>query len=1052
VQVVTLFRVNTFKYIEILYDSMDVTSVGQSPKENVRPENCLFMVTYLIIGGLFCMNLFVGFVVDGFNNSRGATEIELQYARTIRQFSSFRPRYDRFSPPPFRFNARLRAFAESRGFQTFSASCVALNVIFLLMDHTSPTPEFEQFMLVQTWIFFLELALEVLLFLVAYGPGSFWDDAWKAFDLFVTISGGLGLLSGVAILTQGSKAFRLLRIIRLMRMLKPIRVILETLLNSLPQVFNILLLLFLVYSMFAVVAVQFFGTTRFGQRLGPTANFETYPYAMATIWQTIAGDEWFELMHDIKVEPPACTAVFAPGPNYDGPTYSFGDCGSAVIANPFFFAIILVTPAPYAPRIACQLASLTMAGGEQLGKQVLLTLFIGMILDNFSFILDQVHSKRPSFPLDRHKSLHFWGQVGTHEDSEWRNGASPEQMEDLAHCFKLFDGRKGTLSIFQLPALLASMPRPMGLRDHDASLDPCFIRRKRFEGEHRVDLEGRVRKIKATTMDLASAMMIRAELNVIVREQRRVEEIKRQMGWARYFTKVPGIDKGVLMSRVRGEHEVDHIEFEAYMMTIFHWRMPHKIPLAVKTRRYARLDEVIRVAQSLTVMSAFSRLRARRVRNTVLLSIRSRKERQNWTSGDARAQSRRQRISEALRNALNDAARWEVPLGALMRRPTGPPLCLTLHLLPGVPDNMLQHRVSVLRYSREKGEQLRHGAIGIRAMQSMLQTHDVVVQHVEPHLKRSDGTGGVYQIGLEAVSFLGWELVTHGAEDVLAPRTLMQEPHRRMKKHENETWQRLDCWLDGSAGQYAGSLLDLQAWLESPTQGVSGMQSVVRFNLGVHYYASEKLRSYFEHKQGYLESLSRPLLDSGPKLPKSSYTGASCAAAWELRRQECERLALGPEHHGFMSISRTSSRPHSRPATSRPATGRSNKIVAFSNVRPCHAEIGCRNRGCSSLESESARPWAAGLKMSFGIPCEQHEEEQDEPLEASLLLLGYVKKRSPEERRVEKKRQAGEVLRPCPHLRRCFPRVPTALRCVLQDEKQAGLSTLRRAPVISTRH
>jgi hypothetical protein len=40
-------------------------------QENSHRENSLFLVTYLIIGGLFCMNLFVGFVVDGFNNSRG---------------------------------------------------------------------------------------------------------------------------------------------------------------------------------------------------------------------------------------------------------------------------------------------------------------------------------------------------------------------------------------------------------------------------------------------------------------------------------------------------------------------------------------------------------------------------------------------------------------------------------------------------------------------------------------------------------------------------------------------------------------------------------------------------------------------------------------------------------------------------------------------------------------------------------------------------------------------------------------------------------------------
>ena len=73
-----------------------------------------------------------------------------------------------------------------------------------------------------------------------------------------------------------AKSLRLLRIVVLMNMIKPIRVILETLIACLPALSNIIALLFLVYSIFAVIAVQLFGTTRFGWRHGPTAKFDSW--------------------------------------------------------------------------------------------------------------------------------------------------------------------------------------------------------------------------------------------------------------------------------------------------------------------------------------------------------------------------------------------------------------------------------------------------------------------------------------------------------------------------------------------------------------------------------------------------------------------------------------------------------------------------------------------------------------------------------------------------------------------------------------------------------
>ncbi|EKX36784.1 hypothetical protein GUITHDRAFT_78690 [Guillardia theta CCMP2712] len=49
----TLFQVMTFKYVNVIYQAMDVTDVDQSPQVNYSVYNGLFFVVYLIIGGLF---------------------------------------------------------------------------------------------------------------------------------------------------------------------------------------------------------------------------------------------------------------------------------------------------------------------------------------------------------------------------------------------------------------------------------------------------------------------------------------------------------------------------------------------------------------------------------------------------------------------------------------------------------------------------------------------------------------------------------------------------------------------------------------------------------------------------------------------------------------------------------------------------------------------------------------------------------------------------------------------------------------------------------------
>eukprot|EP00283_Hemiselmis_rufescens_P001020 CAMPEP_0173470360 /NCGR_PEP_ID=MMETSP1357-20121228/77838_1 /TAXON_ID=77926 /ORGANISM="Hemiselmis rufescens, Strain PCC563" /LENGTH=1141 /DNA_ID=CAMNT_0014438635 /DNA_START=15 /DNA_END=3438 /DNA_ORIENTATION=+ len=541
--VVTLYRISSVKYVAILNDAMDVTDYDKSPLRNNSQFLAIFFVAYLLIGFLFVLNLFVGFIVDGFNLNKGSSKLDVTYTRLSRQFKEHRPREDTLAllKPNNPFCTSLGQFLNGSKFQVFSVGCVFINVGFMLADHADPSPNFQRLMDLQNLVFYFELIAEILLFVIAFGPGALYDDTWKRFDLFVAVGSTLGyiasspevtqfvkafrllrvvrlmiiikkiriiietlvkclpqLLNVVVVdgfnlnkgsstkdiiyarfmrqfrdrkprtesllflkpanlfseklgmwlstlrfqvfsatcvtvnvgfmladhvdpepwfqdvmdrqnlffflelvgeiflyclafgpgaliddvwknfdmfvcvgtllgylfetpqLTQFVKSFRLLRVVRLMIIIKKIRIILETLVKCIPQLLNIVVLLFLVYSMFSVLGLTLFAATKYGVRLGPTANFENWPKAMITCYQMVTGDEWMDLMDDCSVRPPACTPLFDanlyPDYGYSGPPKSFGDCGSD-LAPVYFLAFKLVAEA------------------------IMLNLFIGMIIE-----------------------------------------------------------------------------------------------------------------------------------------------------------------------------------------------------------------------------------------------------------------------------------------------------------------------------------------------------------------------------------------------------------------------------------------------------------------------------------------------------------------------------------------------------------------------------------------------------------------------------------------------------------------------------------------------
>ena len=77
-----------------MHACMDITEFEKAPKELAYSEASVFFILYVLVGGMFVMNLFIGFVVDGFNAMKGATDLEIIFGRYKRQLDQTAPFYD----------------------------------------------------------------------------------------------------------------------------------------------------------------------------------------------------------------------------------------------------------------------------------------------------------------------------------------------------------------------------------------------------------------------------------------------------------------------------------------------------------------------------------------------------------------------------------------------------------------------------------------------------------------------------------------------------------------------------------------------------------------------------------------------------------------------------------------------------------------------------------------------------------------------------------------------------------------------------------------------
>jgi uncharacterized protein YjbI with pentapeptide repeats len=447
----TLFECSTTEgWIDIMFGAIDSTTIDGQP---MRDYNLLwigFFVVFMMMGGYFVLNLFVGVILNNFEaqtemvgddgNPVAAgggfvTEAQRQWVKstemTLKAVRRARSQQKEMRPPGC-IRGPLHSLVSSDFFEWLSFSLVGMNTSLMAAQYFGQPDWFTHGSQLASYAFALLFTIEAALKLYAlrlnyFGTtlsGKFYSNAWNLFDLMIVLGTNTGLAikyftgtDSIGFIGSVVRACRIGRVFRLMQSAKGLAELFDTLTRTLPGLSNVGALLGLLFFIYAAVGVQLFARVGFNGAHGDQCNFRTFQGALIALLRFSTGENFNGFMHDMAFVAEGCSE----DPSYHdrkcgmssdwvliGKTYErcrpIDGCGS-YLAYPYFVSFQLLVPL------------------------VFLNLFIGVILEGFYAGKDDAGAGSIIGP--EHMD-HFWG-VWAGLDHDRKNTLSLPQFRLFLH-------------------------------------------------------------------------------------------------------------------------------------------------------------------------------------------------------------------------------------------------------------------------------------------------------------------------------------------------------------------------------------------------------------------------------------------------------------------------------------------------------------------------------------------------------------------------------------------------------------------------------------------
>ncbi|MEJ1285908.1 hypothetical protein NN561_016907 [Cricetulus griseus] len=350
-----LLQVATFKgWMDIMYAAVDSGEINSQPRWEDNLYMYLYFVVFIIFGGFFTLNLFVGVIIDNFNQQkkkiRGQdifmTEEQKKYYNAMKKLGSKKPQKP-IPRPLNKYQGFVFDIVTRQAFDIAIMVLICLNMITMMVE-TDDQSEEKTKILGRINMFFVAVFTGECVMKMFALRQYYFTNGWNVFDFIVVIL-SIGSLVFSAILKSLESYFsptlfrvirlaRIGRILRLIRAAKGIRTLLFALMMSLPALFNIGLLLFLVMFIYSIFGMASFANVVEEAGIDDMFNFKTFGNSMLCLFQITTSAGWDGLLSPIlNTGPPYCD------PNLPNSNGSRGNCGSPAVGILFFTTYIIIS-------------------------------------------------------------------------------------------------------------------------------------------------------------------------------------------------------------------------------------------------------------------------------------------------------------------------------------------------------------------------------------------------------------------------------------------------------------------------------------------------------------------------------------------------------------------------------------------------------------------------------------------------------------------------------------------------------------------------------------
>ena len=320
----TLFEVATLEmWLPIMYNSADIVGIDKQPIRDASKGMEMFYVCFIIVGGFFLLNLFVGVTIEKFSsmqekNKGGVflTPEQHEWQKVQKIIGSVWPNKEQ-PPPPGKWRKAMYRVVTSNFFEDFIMTAIFVNILFMAMTKDGMSDAYEGALFYANIFFTALFTLEAAMRITGIGVTAYFTNEWYLFDFFIVVVSLLGVILDFASSTEIPavsilRVFRFARIFRLIPKAKTLKRLFETLYYSLPALGNVGSVLFLFFFIYAVMGMSLFGKVKHGETLNRHANFESFFGSLLVLFRMSTGESWNGLMHDTMVNTRCYEITHAP--------------------------------------------------------------------------------------------------------------------------------------------------------------------------------------------------------------------------------------------------------------------------------------------------------------------------------------------------------------------------------------------------------------------------------------------------------------------------------------------------------------------------------------------------------------------------------------------------------------------------------------------------------------------------------------------------------------------------------------------------------------------